>query len=207
LLDWLSRRAPGARILDDASLSRFVALHADLPAYNLSSLGDRIEMAHGLEARLPFLDRAVVDLLWRMPVGFHQENGATKRVLRALLARRLPATAEKPKRAFLTPAATTSDLLRSPLARRWLSIEATRRAGIFEPVAVAAAQRLAAPLRSMPAARFYLGAYLTMALSTHLIIDMFGERFQATLAAHAPISLDALRRRLSGRPGPLDDAA
>src|SRR5262249_4942814 len=35
LLDWLSERWPQARILDDVTLSRFVALHTDLPRYNL----------------------------------------------------------------------------------------------------------------------------------------------------------------------------
>ena len=203
LLDWLSLRARQARVLDDASLSRFVALQTDLPAYNLCSLGDRIEMAHGLEGRLPFLDRAVVDLLWRMPVEFHNKDGQTKRVLRAMLARRLPAAAQRTKRAFLTPASTTSILLQGWLPRRWLTIDATRRAGIFNPYAVSAMCHLAAPLRNRPSAAFYLSTGLTMALSTHLIIDMFCERFHETLSAHAPISLDALRRRLRGERGSL----
>ena len=198
LLDWLTQRAPDARELDDASLSRFVSTQTDLPAYNLSSLGDRIEMANGLEARLPFLDRAVVNLLWSMPVAFHLENGVTKRVLRAVLARHLPAAARKPKRAFLTPAAIAAGLLKSPLARRWLSVDATRRAGIFEPLAVTAARGLVGVSQGAPSAAFYLSTYLTMALSTHLIISMFCERFDETLTAHAPISLDALRRRLRG---------
>jgi asparagine synthase (glutamine-hydrolysing) len=196
LLDWLSLRAPDARKLDDSALSRFVALQTDLPAYNLSSLGDRIEMANGLEARLPYLDSGVVDLLWRMPTKFHHANGESKRVLRAVLARRLPQLAKKPKRAFLTPAAPSCDLLAGRLAHRWLSGDAARRAGIFRPSALAAARLLLPACRRSPSLAFYASAYLTMALSAHLIVEMFCERFPETLARRSLLSIAELRRRL-----------
>jgi asparagine synthase (glutamine-hydrolysing) len=195
LLDWLADRAPAARMLDDVTLSRFVSLHTDLPHYNLCFLGDRAEMANGLEARLPFLDSRVADLLWRMPAEFHRQNGQGKRVLRAVLARRLPRAAARPKRTFLTPSAPSGDLLRGPLAQRWLSMASVRRAGIFRPAGLAAVRQLARTHnRSMG---FYLGAYLTMALSAHLIIDMFCERFSENLARRSAMSLGDLRARLS----------
>ncbi len=196
LLDWLSLRAPGARILDDSTLSRFVALQTDLPAYNLSSLGDRVEMANGLEARLPYLDRGVVDLLWRMPTRFHHANGESKRVLRAILARRLPHLAMKPKRAFLTPTTPSCDLLGGRLADRWLSRNAARRVGIFRPGALAAARFLLPACRRSPSLAFYASAYLTMALSVHLIVEMFCEQFPETLARRSLLTLGELRRRL-----------
>ena len=202
LLDWLSVRSPQARRLDDVTLSRFVALHADLPHYNLSYLGDRVEMATGLEGRLPFLDSRVVDLLWRLPPEFHRWRGEGKRVLRALLARRLPGTAARPKRNFLAPARHSFDLLRGPLAQRWLSTAATRRAGIFRPATLGAAQQLTRVSGSSHSMKFYLDACLTVALSANLISDMFCERFAETLARRAPLSLSELRARLyeDGRP-------
>jgi asparagine synthase (glutamine-hydrolysing) len=196
MMDWLSDTFPQARMLDDVTLSRLVSLHTDLPRYNLCYLGDRAEMANGLEARLPFLDSRVADLLWRMPFAFHRSNGEGKRVLRAILARRLPKAAACPKRNFLTPAAPSSNLLRGPLAERWLSTAAVRRAGIYRPAALAAVRQLAKASRASPSMGFYLGACLTMALSAHLINDLFCDRFSETLARRSAMSLSALRARL-----------
>lgn len=197
MMEWLSGTFPQARMLDDVTLSRFVSLHTDLPRYNLCYLGDRAEMANGLEARLPFLDSRVADLLWRMPSAFHRSNGEGKRVLRAMLARRLPKAAARPKRNFLTPAAPSGSLLRGPLAERWLSTAAVRRAGIYRPVALAAVRQLAKVSRTSPSMGFYLGACLTMALSAHLINDMFCDRFSETLARRSAMSLSELRARLN----------
>ncbi|HEY3149385.1 MAG TPA: asparagine synthase (glutamine-hydrolyzing) [Dongiaceae bacterium] len=197
LMDWLCTTYPDARILDDVTLSRLVSLHTDLPRYNLCFLGDRSEMAHGLEARLPFLDTRVVDLMWRMPFALHRTEGEGKRVLRAILARRLPRTAARPKRNFLTPTAPAGNLLRGPLAERWLSTAAVRRAGIYRPSALAAARQVARLNRRNPAIAFYLGAFLTMALSAHLISEMFCDRFSENLTRRSAMSLGDLRARIN----------
>lgn len=197
LLDWLSDGFPQARMLDDVTLSRFVSLHTDLPRYNLCFLGDRAEMANGLEARLPFLDGRVADLLWRLPFEFHRSQGEGKRILRTILARRLPRTAARPKRNFLTPAAPSSRLLWGPLAERWLSVAAARRAGIYRPIALMAVRQVAKISYSSPSMGFCLGAFLTMALSAQLISEMFCERFPETLARRSPLSLCELRARLN----------
>ena len=39
-----------------------------LPSYVLTVLGDRMEMAHSVEGRLPFLDHHVVELVRDLPV-------------------------------------------------------------------------------------------------------------------------------------------
>ena len=196
LLDWLSTRAPQARMLDDVTLSRFVSLYTDLPRYNLTFLGDRMEMAAGLEGRLAFLDSRVVDLLWRLPAEFHRQNGESKRVLRAVLARRLPSAAQRAKRTFVTPNAPASGLIASALGQRWLSMDVTRRRGLFRPAAVAAARRLVMASAGPSASVFYLNSYLTIAASAHMIVDMFCERFAENLARRAPLSLAELRVRL-----------
>ncbi|HET6158534.1 MAG TPA: asparagine synthase (glutamine-hydrolyzing) [Dongiaceae bacterium] len=198
MMDWLSCTYPDARALDDVTLSRLVSLCTDLPRYNLCFLGDRSEMANGLEARVPFLDTRVADLLWRMPSALHRANGEGKRVLRAILARRLPKTAALPKRNFLTPAAPAGSLLRGPLADRWLSMAAIRRAGIYRPAALAAVRQAARVSRISPSIRFYLGSCLTMALSAHLIGDMFCDRFSETMTRRAAMTLNELRARIHG---------
>ena len=84
----------------------------------------------------------------------------------------------------------------SSLSRRWLSKDAARRVGIFKPSALAAAQLLAAAGLGNTSLAFYLSSYLTMAISAHLVIDLFCERFQENLARRSAMSLDELRRRI-----------
>ena len=53
-----------------------------LPNYILSNLGDRMEMAHSVEGRLPFLDHHVVAEAARMPVSMKIRGMTEKYVLR-----------------------------------------------------------------------------------------------------------------------------
>jgi asparagine synthase (glutamine-hydrolysing) len=77
---------------------------------------DRATMAASLESRLPFLDRAVVELAWRIPTELKLRGGTTKWVLRELLHRYVPpALVERPKMGFGVP---LGSWLRGPL-RPW----------------------------------------------------------------------------------------
>jgi len=77
---------------------------------------DRATMAVGLEARVPFLDPAVVALAWDMPLSCKLRGGDGKWMLRELLARHVPrALFERPKMGFGVP---VGDWLRGPL-RDW----------------------------------------------------------------------------------------
>lgn len=51
---------------------------------------DRMSMAHGLEVRVPFLDRRVVELVSRFPTSFTIRPGQRKRILRDLMKASLP---------------------------------------------------------------------------------------------------------------------
>jgi asparagine synthase (glutamine-hydrolysing) len=55
---------------------------AGMPLDILCFLGDREEMAHSLEARLPFLDHVLYDEAKRIPVDFKMRDGVEKAVLR-----------------------------------------------------------------------------------------------------------------------------
>jgi asparagine synthase (glutamine-hydrolysing) len=59
-----------------------------LPA--LLHVEDRVSMAHGLESRVPFLDRPVVELAATMPADVKFKDGTMKHVLRQALGERLP---------------------------------------------------------------------------------------------------------------------
>jgi len=74
---------------------------------------DRMSMAHGLEVRVPFLDRQVVDMAWRLPAETKLHQGVKKRVLRESIARHYPPElARLPKQGFNVP----PELVPSP---RW----------------------------------------------------------------------------------------
>lgn len=78
-----------------------------LPGYILNVLGDRMEMAHSVEGRLPFLDHHVVEVLRSQPV--HQKiHGMTEKyVLREAVRDVITATVYKrQKHPFLSPPAT-----------------------------------------------------------------------------------------------------
>lgn len=78
-----------------------------LPNYILSNLGDRMEMAHSVEGRLPFLDHHVVEEAARMPVSMKIHGMTEKYVLREA-ARPVVTDAvyARQKHPFMSPPAT-----------------------------------------------------------------------------------------------------
>jgi asparagine synthase (glutamine-hydrolysing) len=77
---------------------------------------DRAAMAVSLETRVPFLDRAVFDVAWRLPLSMKLRQGTTKWLLRQILYRHVPAELiERPKMGFGFPIGA---MLRGPL-RPW----------------------------------------------------------------------------------------
>ena len=53
---------------DPLNQSLYLSSKSTLPNMILTVLGDRVEMAHSIEARLPFLDHVLVEYLTRLPV-------------------------------------------------------------------------------------------------------------------------------------------
>ena len=78
-----------------------------LPNYILSNLGDRMEMAHSVEGRLPFLDHHVVEEAARMPVAM-KINGMTEKYVLREAARPVltDAVYRRQKHPFMSPPAT-----------------------------------------------------------------------------------------------------
>ncbi len=65
---------------------------------------DRATMAHGLEARSPFLDHKLVEFAAALPVDQKVRNGRTKHVLKAAMQSRLPdRVVQREKRGFSVP--------------------------------------------------------------------------------------------------------
>jgi asparagine synthase (glutamine-hydrolysing) len=78
-----------------------------LPNYILTVLGDRMEMAHSVEGRVPFLDHEVVELICQMPVSMKIRGMTEKYVLREAARPVLTDTVyRRQKHPFLSPPAT-----------------------------------------------------------------------------------------------------
>jgi asparagine synthase (glutamine-hydrolysing) len=97
---------------------------------------DRATMAAGLEARVPFLDRALVEWAMALPGRYKVRQGLGKILLRRALAPDLPAAAVRPKHGFNVPLGAW---LRGPgraLLGDTLSPAALSRRGLLRPAAV-----------------------------------------------------------------------
>ena len=78
-----------------------------LPNYILAMLGDRMEMAHSIEGRVPFLDHHVVEVIRSQPVSQKIRGMTEKYVLREAVRDVITDTVyRRQKHPFLSPPAT-----------------------------------------------------------------------------------------------------
>ena len=95
---------------------------------------DRFSMAHSIEARTPFLDNGLVDLVRRIPAEIRTHRGDLKYLLRQAVAPLLPASLlSAPKRGFVIPFGLW---LRGPLrpkVEELLAPDRLREQGLFSP--------------------------------------------------------------------------
>jgi len=78
-----------------------------LPHYILSNLGDRMEMSHSVEGRVPFMDHNVAEYLQRVPVSLKIRGMTEKYILREAVKDVITTTVyQRQKHPFLSPPAT-----------------------------------------------------------------------------------------------------
>jgi asparagine synthase (glutamine-hydrolysing) len=92
---------------DAVNKSLYIWAKTALPNYILSNLGDRMEMAHSVEGRLPLLDHEVVALVAQMPIAM-KINGMTEKFVLREAARPVltDAVYRRQKHPFLSPPST-----------------------------------------------------------------------------------------------------
>lgn len=107
-----------------------------LPKYLLSVQGDRAGMAHSVETRHPFLDHRIAEFALGLPRCYKQRGLHGKRILRQACRGKLPeAVLSRRKRPYRTPTIATEADWERIMER--LNPAAVRRAGLFDPEAVA----------------------------------------------------------------------
>jgi asparagine synthase (glutamine-hydrolysing) len=104
--------------------------------YQILNKMDQLSMAHGLEARVPYLAPRVYDLLLEVPDELLLKRGQNKVLLRELLKREQLSMFGRKKHAFHLPLESLYRNELEELARTWLSTDAARRHGIVKPAFV-----------------------------------------------------------------------
>jgi asparagine synthase (glutamine-hydrolysing) len=166
-----------------------------LPGYILSSQGDRMAMAHGVEGRYPFLDHRLVEFAAKLPPNLKMkvldQKHLLKEAARGLIPERIRKRYKQPYRApdgksFFGSAGTYVDDLLCP--------EMVRRYGIFDPAAVMTLMQKFKSGRPN-------GAKDNMAfvgiLSTQLLIDRFIHQREARRGSQIGRELDECDARIA----------
>ncbi|MGK6311675.1 asparagine synthase (glutamine-hydrolyzing) [Neorhizobium sp. DT-125] len=146
-----------------------------LPGYILSSQGDRMAMAHGIEGRFPFLDHRLVEFASRLPPGMKLKGLEEKHVLRRVAKDVLPdIIAKRPKQPYRAPDSRSfAGSGEQAYVSELLSEEAITGAGLFNARAVA---KLHQKCRAQPVSGFRDNAAFVGILSTQLWLRSFESR-------------------------------
>jgi asparagine synthase (glutamine-hydrolysing) len=164
LIDFLSPLPESA-----SSLQRMLAIEQRffLADHNLTYT-DKMSMAVGVEARVPFLDLELVEFAARIPDGLKQRGAVGKWVLKKAMEPFLPHDViYRPKTGFGAPIRRWMVGELRPVLDGLLSTEAIRRRGLFDAEAVRA-------LIEANAAGSVDGSYTLLSL---LCIEMWCRRF------------------------------
>jgi asparagine synthase (glutamine-hydrolysing) len=85
---------------DELGGLQFLEVRSTLPD-ELLMYADKLSMAHGLELRVPFVDKEIVEYVERLPANFKVKNGSGKWLHRQVCRTCLPASIlKRPKRGF-----------------------------------------------------------------------------------------------------------
>jgi asparagine synthase (glutamine-hydrolysing) len=170
--------------------AQYLEMETLLSAYLLSAQGDRMQMAHSVEARFPFLDHHVLEFAAGLPDRLKLRGLRDKVLLRRYAERWLPRSlATRTKFPYRAPVAAA---LVGPSAAEWtreaFSPEVLRQVGVFDAEKVG---RLCAKVARAPASATESDAMALMAVaSTQLLAREFLGRPAARGDAGVPFVLD-----------------
>ena len=98
----------GSRNWDPLTRAQYIEIDGFMSSYLLSCQGDRVAMAHGVEARYPFLDPDLVNFCFNLETTDKLIGTRDKLALRRVARRHVPAeTCRRRKQPFRAPIAST----------------------------------------------------------------------------------------------------
>ena len=161
---------------DTFSRAQYLEAAFLLPAYLLSSQGDRVAMAHSVEGRYPFLDHRVVEFSTRIPPRLKMKVLEEKYLLKRTLGHLVPdVVRQRPKQPYRAPDALSlfdpgTGRARHDYIEEAFSYEKIRDYGVFDPRTV---QKLVEKAKAGRASSHLDGMALVGILSTQLLIEQF----------------------------------
>lgn len=139
----IAKMQPQLEGRDAVNQSLYFEMKTRLPGWILWK-SDRLSMAHGVEARVPFLDHPLVELIARMPPTMKLNGLNEKYILKQHMISRLPVVNHAfKKRGFYTPiSAWFFTPARIETLQPYLSREALLRSDLFDPDRVQSIQKI-----------------------------------------------------------------
>ena len=165
-------QAPALRALHPVDASLTLWTHLALGGYILPTLADRLQGAHGLEGRLPFLDGRLISLVRGLPLAARIRDGQEKWLLRQAVRGLVPeATRLRRKHPFLAPAV---GLQRDPGAHALVRhmLDDFRARTFFDPRAIA--RRMDELAGADPAEQAAWEPAFLLALTAHALGRAYG---------------------------------
>jgi len=173
--DVVAQLPPGYDRWDPFCQSQYLELTQLLPGYILSSQGDRVAMAHGVESRFPFLDPDVVAFASTLPPMLKMkalnEKYLLKRAARTLVP---PAVWQRSKQPYRAPGAKVFFASHNDYVDELLAPSRLQRDGLFDAPAV---ERLVNKCRERAALSVTDDMALVGIVSTQLIVHRFINHF------------------------------
>ena len=170
-------QSPGKPLINLVQEARIAAMPFDILCY----LGDREEMAHSLEARLPYLDHKLYDAAKWIPVDYKMRGGVEKAVLRDAAEGILPSDIRCRRKSgfMLTSEAVDfsgSDRAAAKKFGRYLSKQMFEEAEVFSYRAFLAARflsRLPPRSRRLRRLRRRSNKLIMYMMQTHMLHELF----------------------------------
>ncbi len=157
---------------DPLNQSLYIWSKVVLPNYVLTLLGDRMEMAHSIEGRVPFLDHRVAEYAAKIPINMKIRGMREKHVLReAIRDVVIEPVYNREKHPFTTPPSKSAHAPMWRLFEEVMHSEALDNQPVFDPKA---ARALLDELSSAPPEnRFSLEIQIHRVISTSMLNEAF----------------------------------
>ena len=172
----LEQRLPASyKTLDYLSKAQYLEMSIFLSNYLLSSQGERVAMAHGVEARPPYLDHRIIDFMARVPSKWKIMGLNEKYVLKKTLQGHLPDTVlNRPKQPYRAPISESLLTDNESSVDNMLSDHCLKQSNLFDASKI---PLLLNKLRKSRQVSEFNNMALAGILSSQIIFDRFIENF------------------------------